>query len=181
MSETTETTTPAPPAAKGEETQRPGKKGERGFLLRKLRDTEKALEKEKSIADQFRSKEAEFTQTLTQLQSQQKQEKIQFLFEKAAAAAGAHDSDAAFKLADLSKVSLDESGALKGVDDVLKSLKESRSYLFGQPAATGSAGGNPPSGTHLPELTSERIRKMSSEDFAKLHGSLQSGQIRFPR
>ena len=55
---------------------------------------------------------------------------------------GLVDRDA-LKLADLSKVELGEDGVLKGADDVIKGLKESKPYLFGK-APHSSDPNNPP-------------------------------------
>lgn len=60
---------------------------------------------------------------------------------------GVVDADAALKLIDRSKLSVDESGQVKGVDDAVKGLKDGKGYLFTKPSATVAGGSNPsPSG-----------------------------------
>lgn len=59
----------------------------------------------------------------------------------AALKAGMVDLDG-LKLADLSKVTLDDKGEVQGADALMEELKKSKPYLFG--AASSSTGKNPP-------------------------------------
>lgn len=61
----------------------------------------------------------------------------------AAIKAGMVDLDG-LKLADLSGVKLDDSGDVVGADDLMKALKESKPYLFGQPQSTTQTQQTPP-------------------------------------
>lgn len=55
--------------------------------------------------------------------------------------AGALNPDAAFKLADLSDVEVDDDGNVSGVDEAIKALQKSDDYLFGK--TKGGSVGNP--------------------------------------
>lgn len=60
--------------------------------------------------------------------------------------AGLVDLDA-LKLADLSKVKLNDKGDVEGADELFKTLKESKPYLFGQAGNTSTPNNPPPSGS----------------------------------
>ena len=72
-----------------------------------------------------------------QAKAEARQARQQSRFESAAAKAGCLDSEAAFKLADLSTVG--ENG--EGVDKVVEKLKQARPWLFKQQTGVGSPGG----------------------------------------
>jgi type IV secretory pathway VirB10-like protein len=55
--------------------------------------------------------------------------------------AGMVDLDG-LKLADLSKVTLEEDGTVKGAEELMKALKEAKPWLFGTPGTSGT--GTPP-------------------------------------
>ena len=75
---------------------------------------------------------------------------------------GLVDRDA-LKLADLSKVEIDESGNLKGADDVIKALKESKPYLFG----TASSSSNPEKKPPPEETETKKATEMTKEEYDK--------------
>lgn len=62
--------------------------------------------------------------------------------------AQAHDADLVAGLIDKSKVKLDDKGKVSGLDDQLKTLKESKPFLFKEekPASEGAVGGFTPFG-----------------------------------
>ncbi len=68
--------------------------------------------------------------------------------------AGARNVKAAKALLDLEKLELGEDGNLKGLEDQVKALNESDSYLFGTGETTGqfAAGGNPTGSTNQSDV-----------------------------
>lgn len=63
---------------------------------------------------------------------------------------GVVDIEAALKLADRSKVKIDDNGTVTGAEEVIETLKKEKAYLFGQPGQPTVGGptnpGNQPSG-----------------------------------
>ena len=55
-----------------------------------------------------------------------------------------HDSAAAFKLADLSKVEVDDDGIITGMEDVVDHLADSHPYLIREPDAVADTDWQPP-------------------------------------
>lgn len=84
--------------------------------------------------------------------------RISGALEKAAAKAGAHDLDAVVKLADHSKLQVDDNGDVIGVETVIKDLQKNKAYLFGPPPrqTTGSGGGRTGGGNGK-ETTASRM------------------------
>lgn len=132
---------------------------------------------EMSEVDKLRHRLTELEQERERLVATHRQQTMQHRFEAAARAAGALNPTAAWKLADVGSLDLDESGQVVGLDAALASLRKSDPYLFAPPPVQ-SAGGNPPGGNGAPRLTPEAIRTMSREDFAKLQDQLKSGALK---
>lgn len=108
------------------------------------RELEKLQRANMTEAEKARAERDDASKRAEQLESELRETRIRGRFETAAIKAGAVDPEAAFKLADLSKVKDD--GA--GIDQALADLKKSKPYLFGgQKIATGSAGGASASST----------------------------------
>lgn len=83
--------------------------------------------------------------------------KLNGAVEKAAAKAGALDTEAVLALIDQGKISIDEStGQVMGVDEAVKELQAGKPYLFGQ-GATASVG-NP---TNLANPNTGKVYKLS--------------------
>ncbi|WP_254924666.1 phage scaffolding protein [Paenibacillus odorifer] len=57
--------------------------------------------------------------------------RAQFLVESRNAGVRPDAMDAAFKLADMSEVAIDDAGRVWGVDDAIEGLRKSEGYLFG--------------------------------------------------
>jgi len=78
----------------------------------------------------------------------------------AALKAGMHDLDG-LKLADISKVKLNDAGEIEGADKLMEDLKKAKPYLFGA-ESTSSAHKTPNAGENKPktamEMTSEEYR-----------------------
>ena len=101
---------------------------------------EKRLEEQnehKTLAEQ---RKAELEQSQTAIQNM----KIDQALTNKLVPEGVIDLEAALKLVDRSKVKVDESGNITGVDDVLSELKKDKSYLFkeGGTQSLGSASNN---------------------------------------
>lgn len=74
--------------------------------------------------------------------------------------AGMIDLDG-LKLADLSKVTLDDKGDVVGAEDMLKALKEAKPYLFGATNSSNPNGAPPPK----PNET-KKASEMTEEEYA---------------
>lgn len=111
---------------------------------------EKSLEQQKKYQELAEKRGNENTQ----LKEQLKNMSIDQALTTKLAGEGVVDLDGALRLADRNKVEVSEDGSVKGVDDVVKALKEDRSYLFtnesgtpkkvGSPSAQGGEGGEAP-------------------------------------
>lgn len=82
--------------------------------------------------------------------------------------AGMVDLDG-LKLADLSKVTLDDKGEVQGADDLMKALKESKPYLFGTTTSTTHAGNPPPATPPAAKLAKD----MTKEEYAAAKAKLK--------
>lgn len=101
------------------------------------KDEEKRLEEQnehKTLAEQRKSELEESQKTIQNM-------KIDQALTNKLVPEGVVDLEAALKLVDRSKVKVDESGNITGVDDVLSELKKDKSYLFkeGGTQSLGSA------------------------------------------
>lgn len=167
-------------------------------LLRKLRKQEKELESlrnseadrknaELSDVERYKKQVADLTSENNSLKLESKKTALRYAFEDAAREAGAVDTEAAYKLADLSGVEFGEDGKPIGIKEALKSLKDSRQFLFGAqkpvvpPGGVANGGGNPSAGNPAATqvLTEQMIRTMSKEDFAKVHEQIAGGRLTF--
>ncbi len=166
-------------------------------LLRQLRKLQKERDQlVKADADRKDSELGEvekLRKQLTDLQNENgslkgsmRELQVRNAFEAEAIRAGVIDSDAAYRLADLSGVELDETGKLVGVKEAIKGLKDSRAFLFGQvqkapPGGVAAGGGNPQAGNPAAKqvVTEQMVRSMSREDFQKLHTQMVGGRLTF--
>lgn len=160
-------------------------------LMRKLRKAEKerdalAAERQKtqdsqlSEAEQLKARLAKAEADRDAAAAKLTQRTLQHRFEAAAAKAGAVDPDAAFKLADLSGVEIDEEGNVTGLEAALAELKKTRKFLFGAPSGSvGSAGGNPPGGAPG-QLTAAKLRTMdpTGPEFKQAMADIAAGRLK---
>lgn len=131
---------------------------------------------ELSEVDRLRAEANEYKQRLEQQQSQFAESQKRNAFTLAAQQAGAVDPNAAWKLADLTGIELDDSGSVQGVDVALKALKKSSPYLFGvAPTSTASSGGNPSAG--VPKVTAKKIEAMSPAEYREFRSKVAAGEI----
>ena len=87
--------------------------------------------------------------------------------------AGLVDLDG-LKLADLSKVKLNDKGEVEGADDLFKGLKESKPYLFGQSGNT-STPNNPPGSTPPGAINARDIKDPAQYAASKAQFLAQHG------
>lgn len=87
--------------------------------------------------------------------------------------AGLVDLDA-LKLADLSKVKLNDQGEVEGAEDLFKGLKEAKPYLFGQASTSTPAtppASTPPAATNAKTITDPGQYAASKSQFLAQFGS----------
>lgn len=124
---------------------------EEGYYRRKwekLNGEMEALKKERMTAEErTKAERDEANGRAEKAEASLRSLRIFGALEKAAWRAGAHDLDAVVKLADHSKLQIDDDGSVIGVDGAIKDLQKTRGYLFGPPPrpSTGSGGGRPSS------------------------------------
>lgn len=175
------------PDAGGDESGSPkGQNDAVQAVMRKLRKAEKALA-DRQAADELsaQSKLSEVDKLKTEFQKLEaernslseklKTQALRHSFESIALKAGVVDADAAFKLADLSAVEIDEDGKVTGLEAAMADLKKTRKFLFGslsQPV--GSAGGNPPAGPPSTRVTEAQLQSMTSDEFRAWSRAQQS-------
>jgi len=116
---------------------------------KQLEDLKKAAGSNEELKAQIEQLQAENQKAAEEWQAKMSQMQLDFAIEKALAAAKAKNAKAVKALLDLEKVKLDGEQLL-GLDDQLKTLKETDPYLFGESGKVGS-GTNPP-GAGNPEV-----------------------------
>ncbi len=136
----------------------------------KLEEQRLAELSEKERAEELAKKfETELNELKSQLEAKEtaiREQAIKNEFIKVASSANIIDIDAAIALSNLSAVSIDESGAVVGVDDVIKTLVENKPYLVAkkqtQPigqATNVSGGSSDKSAEQLLADAAEKARK----------------------
>jgi hypothetical protein len=121
-----------------------------------IQERDKQLEQLKNVAGnseelkaQIEQLQAENQKAAEEWQAKMAQMQLDFAIEKALAAAKAKNAKAVKALLDMEKVKLDGEQLL-GLDDQLKTLKETDPYLFGDSSKVG--GGTNPPGAGNPEV-----------------------------
>jgi len=116
---------------------------------KQLEDLKKAAGASEELKKQIETLQADNKKASEEWQAKMAQMQLDFAIEKALAAAKAKNPKAVKALLDLEKVKLD-GDKLLGLDDQIKALQQSDSYLFGDSGKVGS-GTNPP-GAGNPEV-----------------------------
>lgn len=139
---------PATPEAEGELTppapQADPKEGYWRRQAEKQKSELEALKRERmSESERHKAERDEAKADAERHKAENKTLRISRALENAAQKAGAHDLDAVAKLADHSRLQVDDNGDVLGVEAALKDLQKNRPYLFGHPPrpSTGSGGG----------------------------------------
>jgi cysteinyl-tRNA synthetase len=126
---------------------------ERDNQLEQLKNAAGNSEELKAQIEQL---QAENQKAAEEWQAKMAQMQLDFAIEKALAAAKAKNAKAVKALLDMEKVKLDGEQLL-GLDDQLKTLKETDPYLFGEPGRVGG-GTNPPGGAE-PKTIDQQIEE----------------------
>ena len=133
---------------------------ERDAQLEQLKNAAGNSEELKAQIEQL---QAENQKAAEEWQAKMAQMQLDFAIEKALTAAKAKNAKAVKALLDLEKVKLDGEQLL-GLDDQLKTLKETDPYLFGDSGKVGG-GTNPANASNqIQVFTREQIRKMTPEE-----------------
>jgi DNA repair exonuclease SbcCD ATPase subunit len=86
------------------------------------------------------------------------------------AAKDAKDPADVLAFVDKSKLQLNEDGSIVGLDDALKTLRESKAYLFGDSEPAGLRGRQPhPPGNTPPSMTKDQFNQLGYSDRVKLY------------
>ena len=109
---------------------------------KQLEQLKNAAGNSEELKAQIEQLQAENQKAAEEWQAKMAQMQLDFAIEKALAAAKAKNAKAVKALLDMEKVKLD-GDKLLGLDDQLKALQQSDSYLFGESGKVGS-GTNPP-------------------------------------
>jgi DNA repair exonuclease SbcCD ATPase subunit len=144
------------PKDKYNETAEAKKKLETDLAARdtQLEELKKAAGTSEELKKQIEALQADNKKAGEEWQAKLAQMQLDFALERALTTAKAKNPKAVKALLDMEKVKLDGEQLL-GLDDQLKALKESDSYLFGEPGKVGG-GTNPPGGTE-PKTIDQQI------------------------
>lgn len=130
---------------------------------KQLDDLKKAAGSNEELKKQIEELQEANKKAAEEWQAKMAQMQLDFAIEKALAAAKAKNAKAVKALLDLEKVKLDGEQLL-GLDDQLKTLKETDPYLFGEPGKVGG-GTNPANASNqIQVFTREQIKKMTPEE-----------------
>jgi len=117
---------------------------------------EKKLVEEKKWEELSTKREQELTSERTKLS----EVKTQMAVERSAGKAGIVDTEAAFKLIDRSKITVDSEGNVQGVDEAIKQLLTDKPYLKGSgTVSTIGSGTNPDNGQSDKKFAMSWVRK----------------------
>jgi hypothetical protein len=143
---------------------------------------EAAEQKAKEKDDAF----ATLNSKITDLESKSQERIVKAEVKAFAAKAGVIDLDAALKLADMSKVKLNDDQEVTGVEEMLNDLKEKRPYLFQE--AKGNQGFSSASDKAAPKKTNDKTpdvmglnakdyKERKAKDLAKASKALVTGTL----
>ena len=143
---------------------------------------EKALEDQKKFEELATKRGEEVTGLKTQLQNT----RIDQALTNKLVPGGVVDLEAALKLIDRSKLTIDDNGVVGGIDEVLASLKTEKTYLFnntGTPpnptlgTPSNPTGGTPPTGPAKFKRSQLRDPKFYTENRDEIIKAQQAGLI----
>lgn len=166
-------TPPAPPAAAaGSDAELKLLKTQLAAAQREAAALKKAEEDrataQLSEVDQLKATNGQLSGKLASLESALSNQAKTFAFKLAASQAGCANADAAAKLADLSNLTVSESGEIVGVNELLGVFKEQNPYFFQAGAAPTphkppvvTSGGNTGAGAPAPSADIQKLRDMS--------------------
>ena len=136
------------------------------------RTSRKAAEEKLTAAEAAAAKAtADAAETVTKATTAANERIIRAELKAEAIKAGMVDLDG-LKLADLSKVKLNEAGEVEGADALMTELKKAKPYLFGATQNTSNPAGAPPKpGEAKPKLATE----MSKAEYAEQRKNIARG------
>ena len=123
---------------------------------KQLEELKKAAGSNEELKKQIETLQTENKKAGEEWQAKMAQMQLDFAIDKALTTARAKNAKAVKALLDMDKVKLD-GDQLLGIDEQLKALKESDSYLFGEPGKVGG-GTNPPGGAE-PKTIDQQIEE----------------------
>ena len=123
---------------------------------KQLEELKKAAGPNEELKKQIETLQTENKKAGEEWQAKMAQMQLDFAIDKALTTARAKNAKAVKALLDMDKVKLD-GDQLLGIDEQLKALKESDSYLFGEPGKVGG-GTNPPGGAE-PKTIDQQIEE----------------------
>ena len=132
---------------------------------------QEAADKAKEAEDRAKAAEAERDEKISATQQSANDRIIRAELKAAAIKAGMIDLDG-LKLADLSSVKLGEDGEVEGAEDLMKALKESKPYLFGDSSTTTNTEKKP--APKEPEKVD--VTKMTPEEYKEYRRKMTSGR-----
>lgn len=129
-----------------------------------LKAHKEAQEKEKSELQKAQEAKAAAEAKAKAAEERAKMALIRAAFAEQAIAHNLVSADDAFKLADLSKVTVNDDGTVEGVKEAVEQLVKEKPYLVKQTGGQGGAGGgNPPRGNVATEDPAEYGRQMAAK------------------
>jgi len=129
-----------------------------------LKAAKEAAEKEKTDLQKANEAKATAEAKAKAAEERAKTALIRAAFAEAAIGANLVSADDAFKLADLSKVTVDDDGNVEGVREAVEALVKAKPYLVKQGGGSGgSGGGNPVRGNTPTDDPAERGRQMAAK------------------
>ena len=125
-----------------------------------------------AVADAKKARE-EADQKVTAAQASANERIIRAELKAEAIKAGMVDLDG-LKLADLSKVKLNDAGEVEGADALMTELKKAKPYLFGTPGSTSNTETKPPK-PGAPEI--KDATTLSKEEYKKARDDIRRGIV----
>jgi hypothetical protein len=127
----------------------------------KTKEEEDRLKKQGEYQKLAEQKEAEANTLREELQ----QNRIDNKLTLEASKLGVIDIDALLKLVDRTKITFDANGTLTGVEDALKTLQESKAYLFGKGTTNRVGSPSNPGNQNTGELKRFKMSELQNPEF----------------
>lgn len=132
--------------------------------------TEAKTAAEKARDEAVAAAKAEFETAKTAAEKAANDRILRAELKASALKAGMTDLDF-LKLADLTKVTLDESGEVQGAEELMTSLKEAKPHWFGQPSQGTSSTATAPKPDQATPKTAKEMTKDERDKFLREHNA----------
>lgn len=116
-----------------------------------------ATERAEELAKKYEAEKQELADLLDSERTARSTERIRNEFIKVASSAGIEYVDDAIALSDLSAVTIDETGAIVGVSEIVNALVENKPFLLAQPKQKQAIGQATNNATAQPDKTAEQL------------------------